>query len=184
MAVSGKLGGKVPVVNDVLLAHDQQIYSTTSLDENCLEFDFQTDLNSHVDLRQTYLLLKLKLVRGRGYKTYNSEEVKKELKEKLRADEKTTVEDEQEAPVSLFTHVNNIWYSIFSNVEVYIHNQEIYNSKKLYAHKSYISNNFKGAISGYKGILHCEGYDYEQFPDELMEAPLSELFFHKEVENA
>ena len=46
----------------------------------------------------------------------------------------------------------------------------------LYAHKSYISNNFKGAISEYMGVLHCEGYDYEEFPDETMEAPLSEPF--------
>ena len=45
------------------------------------------------------------------------------------------------------------------------------------AHKSYFSNNFKGAISEYKGILHCEGYDYEEFLDEIMQAPLSESFF-------
>ena len=25
--------------------------------------------------------------------------------------------------------------------------------------------------------MHCEGYDYEEFPDEFMEAPLSEPFF-------
>ena len=37
-------------------------------------------------------------------------------------------------------------HSIFSNVEVYINNQQIYNSNGLNAHKSYISNNFKGAI--------------------------------------
>ena len=43
--------------------------------------------------------------------------------------------------------------------------------------KSYISNNFKGAISENKGVLHCEGYDYEKFPDEFMEAPSSEPFF-------
>ena len=66
---------------------------------------------------------------------------------------------------------------MFSNVEVYINSQQIYNSNGLYAHKSYHSNNFKGAISEYKGILHCKGYDYEEFPDEIMEAPLSEPFF-------
>ena len=38
-------------------------------------------------------------------------------------------------------------HSIFSNVEVYINNQQIYNSNELYEHKSYISNNFKAAIS-------------------------------------
>ena len=37
----------------------------------------------------------------------------------------------------------------------------------LYAHKSYISNNFKAAISEYKAVLHCEGYDYEQDPEDI-----------------
>ena len=51
----------------------------------------------------------------------------------------------------------------------------------MYAHKSYISNNFKGAISEYKGVLHCEGYDYEEFLDEIMEAPLAEPFFTRRM---
>ena len=59
---------------------------------------------------------------------------------------------------------------------MYINNQQIYNSNGWYAHKSYISNNFKGAIFEYKGVLHCGGYDYEEFADEIMEAPLSEPF--------
>ena len=66
VAVSGNLGEKVPVVDEVLSSHEQEIYPTTSLDENCIEFEFQTDLVHYVDLRKTYLALKLKLVRGRG----------------------------------------------------------------------------------------------------------------------
>ena len=58
-------------------------------------------------------------------------------------------------------------HSIFSNVEVYIKNQQIYNSNRLYAHKSHISNNFRAAISDYKGVLQCEGYDYEQDPEDI-----------------
>ena len=88
---------------------------------------------------------------------------------------------EEDAPVPLVTHVNNILQSILSNVEVYIESQQIYNTYGLYAHKSYISNNFKGAISEYKGVLHCEGYDYEEFPDEILEAPLSEPFFTRRM---
>ena len=88
---------------------------------------------------------------------------------------------EEDDPVPLVTHVNNILHSIFSNVEVYINNQQIYNSSRLYAHKSYISNNLKAAISEYKGVLHCEGYDYEEFPNEIMEAPLSEPFFTRRM---
>ena len=178
VAVSGNLGGKVPVVDDVLPPHEQEIYPTTSLDENCIEFEFQTDRNYYVDLRQTYLALKLKLVRGRGYETCNTIEVKKDHKEKAKAEEEETSEEE---PVPLVALVNNILHSVFSNVEVYINNQQIYNSNGMYAHKSYISNNFKGAISEYKGVLHCEGYDYEDFPDEFMEAPWSEPFFTRRM---
>ena len=88
---------------------------------------------------------------------------------------------EKDAPVSLVTHVNNILHSIFSNVEVYINNQQIYNPNEPYAHKFYFSNNSKGAITEYKGVLHCEGYDYEEFPDEIMEVLLSEPFFTRRM---
>ena len=125
VAVSGNLGGKVPLVDDLLSSHDQEIYPTTSFDENCIEFEFHTDRSYSVDLRQTYLALKLKLVRGRGYETYNTIEVKKKHKEEAKAEEEETAE--QDAPVPLVTHVNNILHSVFSNVEVLINNQQIYN---------------------------------------------------------
>ena len=179
-AVSGNLGGKVPVVDDVLSSHEQQIYPTTSLDENCIEFEFQTDRNYYVDLRQTYLALKLKLVRGRNYETYNTKEVKKEHKEEAKPEEEETAEDE-EATVPLVTHVNNIMHSIFSNAEVNINNQQIYNSNGLYAHKSYISNKFQGNHLGIQESFALRGYDYEEFPDEIMEAPLSEHFFTRRM---
>ena len=102
MTVSGNFGGKVPVVDVVLSSHEQEIYPTTSLDENFIESEFQTDWSYYVDLRQTFLALKLKLVRGRGYETYNSEEVKKEHKEEAKADGEETAEEE--APVLLVTH--------------------------------------------------------------------------------
>ena len=64
---------------------------------------------------------------------------------------------------------------------MYINNQQTYNSNGLYAHKSYTSNNFKGAISEYKGVLHCEGYDYEELPDETMKELLSEPFLTRRM---
>ena len=76
VAVSGNLGRKVPVVDDVLSSHEQEIYPTTSLDENCIEFELQTDRNYYVDLRQAYLALKLKLVTGHGYEKYKTREIK------------------------------------------------------------------------------------------------------------
>ena len=92
------------------------------------------------------MALKLKFVKGRGYDTYESKEKKKEQK-----DESVvfieTADDEEKEEVARVTYVNNRMHSIFSNVEVYINNQQIYNSNRLYAHKLYISNNFKGAIT-------------------------------------
>ena len=70
VAVSGFLGGQVPVVDKVLSSHGQEIYPTISLDENCIEFEFQADRNYYVDLRQTYRALKLKFVKGLGYKIF------------------------------------------------------------------------------------------------------------------
>ena len=103
-----------------------------------------------------------------------------EHKEEAKAEEEATAKEE--APVPLITHVNNILHPIVSNVEVYINNQQICNSNGLYAHKSYISNNFKGAISEYKGILLWEGHNFEEFLGEFMEAPLSESFFTRRME--
>ena len=121
--------------------------------------------------------MKLKLVRGRGYETYNTNEEKKHKEESKGKEEETA---EEEAPVSLVTHVNNILHSIFSNVEVYFNNQQIYNSIGLYAHLSYISNNFKGAISEYEVVLQCEGYGYEELPDEIMKRLCLNLFSQEE----
>ena len=69
----------------------------------------------------------------------------------------TDQEEEEQEAVAWVTYINNILHSIFSNVEVYTNNQQVYNSNGLNAHKSYIATNFKASISEYKGILHCEG---------------------------
>ena len=83
VTVSGNLGGKVPIVDDVLSSHEQEIYPTTSLDENCKEFEVQTDRNYYVDLRQSFLALKLKFVKRRGYDTYESKEKKEHKHESV-----------------------------------------------------------------------------------------------------
>ena len=160
VAVAGNLGGKVPIVDDVLSSHEQEIYPTVSLYQNCIEFEFQTERNFYVDLRQSFLALRLKFVKGLGYDTYESGENKKEYDEESVVFSETGTDDEEgQEEVARVTYVSNILHSIFSNVEVYINNQQIYNSRGLYALKSYISINFKATISEYKGVLHCEGYD-------------------------
>ena len=183
LAVSGNLGGKVPTVDDVLSSHEQEIYPTTSLDENCIEFEFQTDKSYYVDLRQSFLVLKLKFVKGCGYDTYESKEKEKQHKDESVVFTETGADDEEEGEVARVTYVNNIMHSIFSNVEVYINNRQFYNSNGLYAHRSYISNSFRIAIFDYKGVLHCEGFDYEQDAEDISN-PLPDSFFCKENETA
>ena len=130
VAVSGNLGGKVPVFDDVLSSHEQKIYCTTSLDENCVDFEFQTNRNFYDNLRQTYIFLKLNFIMGRGYETYITKEVKKEPKEQSKTDVET--KKEQDAPVFVVTHVNKFLHSIFSIVEAFMNNQQNYNSNRLY----------------------------------------------------
>ena len=126
MAVSGNLGGKVPVVDDVLSYHEEQIYSTTSLDENSVEFEFQTDCNYYVDLCQSYLAHKVKLVKGLGYDTHKSKEAKKEHKNEEQPTEAAANDEEDDtSSVPLLTYVNKFMHSTFSIVEMYINNQQL-----------------------------------------------------------
>ena len=75
--------------------------------------------------------------------------------------------------VSHITHVKNNLYSVFSQAELYINNHQIYSSNGLYSDKSRISKNFKSTLTEYKGVLHCEVYDYEADPEILLECPFS-----------
>ena len=123
---SGNPEGKVPVNDDALSSREQEKFSTTSLDENCIEFEFQMDPNYYGNLRQTYLALTLILVKGGVYDTYNTEENKKEEhngKSAEATEAGETKQEKEDAPDPLVTHVDNILQSIFSNVEVYINIQ-------------------------------------------------------------
>ena len=112
--MSGNFGGKVPFVVDVLSSHEQEIYPTTSPDENCIEFEFQTNRNYYVDLRHSFLELKLKFVKGRGFDTYESKRKKKEHKEESVVFTEAGLDDEEEhEEVARVTCVNNIMHSIF-----------------------------------------------------------------------
>ena len=62
-------GNQIAVVDDVLLSQGEKVHRTTSLDENCIVFEIQTDRHYYVDLRQTYLASKLKIAEGCGYET-------------------------------------------------------------------------------------------------------------------
>ena len=125
VAVSRNLGGRILAIDDVLSSHAQEYYPTTSLDENCI--NFQTDRKFYVDLRQRYLALKQKFVKRPCYETYNTKKLNKEHKKEAKADEETA-EEEQEAPVFLVAHVSNILHTVFLTNKVYINNQQLYTS--------------------------------------------------------
>ena len=79
VAVSGNQGGKVPVLDDVLLYHEREISLTISLDENCIEFEFEKYRNYYADLRKLYLTLNLKLVKLCGNETYSQKNSKRSI---------------------------------------------------------------------------------------------------------
>ena len=165
----------VPVVDEVSSSHEQENYSTISLDEISIEFELQTDRNLYVELRQRYLALKIKHFKVRGFDTYKTTEKKKEHKRDKTftgtGDEDVEFIEEEGEGAPHYTHVSNILHSIFSNAELYNNNHQKCNSNGFYAHKSHISNNFKSTMTDYKGVLHCEVYDYAEDPENLNEGP-------------
>ena len=80
------------------------------------------------------MALKLKFAKGRGYDTYESKGKKTEHKDESVVFTETGTDDDEREEKARVTYVNNILNSIFSIVEVYINNQQIYNSNGLYAH--------------------------------------------------
>ena len=174
VAAFGNPGMEVPTPDDVFFSHEQEVYPITFLHENSNKFEFLTDRNVYVDLGQTDLALKIKLVKGRGFDTYKRTEKKKEQKKETfftetDNDDIEFIEEGEGKPH--ITHENNILHSIFSNADLYINNHQIYNSNGLYAHKSHFSNNLKSTLTAYKEVLHSEGYDYEEDPENLLEGP-------------
>ena len=129
MTVSGNLGGKEPVVNNVLSSNEQEIYPTNSFEEDYLEFEFQRDRNYYVNLRQTNLALKLNFVKARSYETYKTKEVKRNIIKKqknLQKQGKHRKRNKRLQVVSLSCK-QHFAFS-FSNVEVHINNQQFHNS--------------------------------------------------------
>ena len=123
--------------------------------------------------------MKLKFVEGRGYESYNSKD-KKEDKQEAKAHEET--QEEEEAPAFLVTHVNRIWIqfspilrctSTISKFTTQLDSRRTSLTFPTTSREPFVN----------KGVMHCQGYDYEKFPDQIIEAPLSEPFF-KENEKA
>ena len=124
-AACGNLGGKIPIVDDVVSAHEQKIYPTNSSDDNSIKFEFCTDGNCYVDWRKVFLALILKMVQGCADGFYDPEYPENEKDDSKEDAAEVTADEEKEKdrPVPPVTHLNKYQHSIFSNVEVYINNQ-------------------------------------------------------------
>ena len=96
----------------MLSSHENEIYPTTSVDDNSIEFEFQTDRNIYVDLRQTHLAPKTILFEGRAFDTCETAEKKKEHKEDKvfieRGDDGVELFEEETEEVPHIIHMTKI----------------------------------------------------------------------------
>ena len=61
---------KVPVLETIMSSYTQEVFPSTSLDESSIEFEFETDCNLYLDMRDTHLSLKLQLFKGRLFDAF------------------------------------------------------------------------------------------------------------------
>ena len=108
---------KVPVLEPILWSDVQQIFPSNSLNEASIDFQLETDRNIFLDLHDTYLSIKFRLIKGNNDAIVDTDNV---------------------------YLVSNYMHSLFSNCEVYFNNEQVYTSNGLYAHKSFLSNEFSG----------------------------------------
>ena len=139
---------KVPVLETIISSYKQEVFTSTSLDEGSIEFEFETDRNLYLDLRDTHLSLKLQLFKGRLFDAFKKEKAEHKAKSE---------EDSDEEPKTYLNYVNNLLHSLFSNCEVYFNKTMVYNANELYPHKAQISNKFNSSAMSNKGILDCHG---------------------------
>ena len=104
-------------------------------------------------MRDIHLQIKVGLQNGRLFDDF----MKKDEHEK--ADKGVSFTDDD---LHYLTHVNNLLHSLFSNCEVYLNTQQVYNSNGLYGHKALISNEFNASTRNNEGILACHGYEFEK----------------------
>ena len=170
VTASGNLGEKVPVVENALSSREQEFYPTTSLHENCIEIELQTDRNCHVDLREMYCAFKLKFVKGRGYEFYKNAKVDGE-----------TEEEYPDVPVFLVTRLDNNLRLIFPMLKT------TWTISKFTTQMECMRTNLTFPTTSRRPSLNtrearaARGFDYEEFPVKIMEAFLSEPFFTRRM---
>ena len=64
---------KVLVLETIMSSYIQEVFPSTSLDESSIEFEFETDRNLYLDMRDTHLSLQLQLFKGRLFDAFKKE---------------------------------------------------------------------------------------------------------------
>ena len=169
---------KIPVLEPIESCHIQEVYPSTSQDESSIEFEFETERSFYLDMRDIHLQIKVGLQKGRLFEDF----MKKE--EHGKTDLGMTFLDDD---LQYLTHVNNLLHSPFSNCDVYLNNQQVYNSNGLYGHKALIFNEFNASTINNEGILACQVYEFEKDSSDYEKSPFidreRELLYYFSVKN-
>ena len=139
--------------------------------------------NQYVDLKQTFMDFKLKLVKNCGFETFNTKEDKNQHKVETK-EAAVGLELLEEISASLITYASTILQSISANVVINLNNQQFYYSIVIHFYESYNSHNFKEPTFEIKGASVCDICDYKEHFNENADALFVDHFFHKENEIA
>ena len=153
---------KVPALEPIVSSHVQEVHPGTSLDVKSIGFEFETDRSICLDMRDIHLQIKVGLQKGRLF----DDLMKKD--EHGKPDMGMSFKDDD---LHYLTQVNNILHPLFSNCEVCLNNQQVYNSNGLYGQKALVSNEFNASTGNNEGIVACHGYEFEKQPSDYEKSP-------------
>ena len=84
-------------------SYTKEVFTSTYLDESSVQFEFETDRNLYLDMRDNHLSLKLQLFTARLFDAFKKEKAEHKAKSEDDSDEKLQ---------TYFTYVNNLLHSL------------------------------------------------------------------------
>ena len=99
---------KVPVSETIMSSYTQEVFPSNSLGESSIEFEFETDRNFYLDMRD------IVLVSSFNYSMEGSLMLSREKRRNIKQNPRKI-----QAPESYLTYVSNRLHSIFYNCEVF-----------------------------------------------------------------
>ena len=147
-----------PFLETIMSSYTKKVFPSTYLVESSIEFEFETERNLYLDMRDTHLSFKLQLINGKLFDAFRKEKAVHRAKSE---------DDSDEELQTYFTYVNNLLHSLLSNCEFHFNNTRVYNANGLYPHKAQISNELNMSAVSNKGLLACHGNSFEEYPDAL-----------------